>query len=65
MSTTLTIEGMSCSHCEETVEEALEAVPGVTNATADQVSGTATVEGETREAALVDAVTDAGYSATV
>jgi len=28
MTTTLTVEGMSCEHCEQTVTEALEAVDG-------------------------------------
>ena len=63
MATTLTVEGMSCEHCEQTVEEALEAVAGVDAATADREAAQATVEGEADQGALVAAVEDAGYEA--
>ncbi|MDX1746276.1 MAG: cation transporter, partial [Halobacteriales archaeon] len=36
MTTTITVEGMSCDHCEQAVEEALRGVNGVTDATADR-----------------------------
>ena len=39
----LTVEGMMCSHCERTVRQALEAVPGVREAAADAEAGTALV----------------------
>ncbi|MFB6146538.1 MAG: heavy-metal-associated domain-containing protein [Halobacteriaceae archaeon] len=64
MSQTLTVEGMTCEHCEQTVEEALEAVTGVTAATADRDAETATVEGEAAVESLVAAVDDAGYDAS-
>ncbi|MFC6718023.1 heavy-metal-associated domain-containing protein [Natrialbaceae archaeon GCM10025810] len=64
MSRTITVEGMSCEHCEQTVEEALEDVEGVTNASADRETESATVEGEADDDALVDAVSDAGYDAS-
>lgn len=64
MSTTLTVEGMTCGHCEQTVEEAVEDVPGVQDATADREAETVTVEGNADERELVAAVTDAGYDAT-
>lgn len=63
MSQTITVEGMSCEHCEQTVEEALENVDGVTTATADREADSATIEGSAEPAALVSAVTDAGYDA--
>jgi len=65
MSTTLTVEGMSCEHCEQTVTEALEAVAGVERATADREQARATVEGDADSDALVTAVEDAGYDATL
>lgn len=65
MSQTITVEGMSCDHCEQTVEEALEEVGGVTTATADHDAGTATVEGAAEPETLVSAVEDAGYDASV
>jgi len=64
MSTTLTVEGMSCEHCEETVTDALQSVDGVTAASVDRDAGTAEVEGDADEATLADAVEDAGYSAS-
>ena len=61
---TITVEGMSCDHCEETVAEALSSVSGVDSATADRESDSATVEGDADAAALVAAVEDAGYEAS-
>jgi copper chaperone CopZ len=63
MSTTITVEGMSCDHCEQTVEEALRGVAGVTDATADREAARAVVDGEADATALVAAVEEAGYTA--
>jgi len=62
MSTTITVEGMTCGHCEQTVEDALEDVSGVTGATADRDAAQATVEGATDVSSLVEAVEEAGYT---
>ena len=43
MTKTLKIEGMMCPHCEATVKKALEAIDGVTEATADHNTDTAVV----------------------
>ncbi|AUV84369.1 heavy metal transporter (plasmid) [Salinigranum rubrum] len=64
MTQTITVEGMTCEHCEQTVEEALEGVSGVTAASADRESESATVEGTVDADALVDAVNEAGYDAS-
>lgn len=64
MSQTITVEGMSCEHCEQTVEEALEEVAGVASATADRDSESATVEGSAEPGVLVTAVENAGYEAS-
>lgn len=64
MSITLTVTGMSCEHCEQSVTEALEAIDGVTRATADREAEQATVEGEADVDALVAAVESAGYEAS-
>lgn len=61
--TTITVEGMSCEHCEQTVEEALRGVRGVTEATADREADAATVDGDADVTTLVDAVEAAGYTA--
>ncbi|GAB3672815.1 CopZ family metallochaperone [Halopiger thermotolerans] len=64
MSQTITVEGMSCEHCEQTVEDALEDVEGVTSVSVDRETESATVEGDADVDALVDAVDDAGYEAS-
>ncbi|GAB3703421.1 heavy-metal-associated domain-containing protein [Halorubrum pallidum] len=64
MSRTITVEGMSCDHCEQSVEEALSGVAGVTDARADRERDTAIVEGDADLAALVRAVEDVGYEAS-
>ena len=60
---TMKIEGMMCTHCSGRVEKALNAVPGV-SATVDLEQKTATVHAEPQvaDAALRQAVEDAGYS---
>jgi len=63
MPTTITVEGMTCGHCEQTVEDALADVSGVTGATADRDAEQATVQGDTDVSSLVEAVEDAGYTA--
>lgn len=65
MSKSITVEGMSCEHCEQSVTEALEGVDGVERATADRESDSATVEGDADPTALVSAVTEAGYDASI
>jgi len=64
MSQTITVEGMSCGHCEESVTEALEGVDGVESATADRERSSATIEGVADASALVEAVREAGYDAS-
>jgi len=64
MTTTLTVEGMSCEHCEQSVADALGDVEGVTGVDVDREAESATVEGDADPDALVAAVDDAGYSAS-
>ena len=63
MEKTLKVEGMMCGHCEAHVKQALEALPQVTEATADHVSGTVVVKlnAEVSDAELAKAVETAGY----
>lgn len=61
MPRTLTVEGMSCEHCEQSVVDALEGVAGVEHATADRETEQATIEGEADAGDLVAAVEEAGY----
>jgi len=60
---TLTVNGMHCDHCQSSVQSALEGVDGVTAASVDLDGGSATVEGTADVAALIDAVSEAGYEA--
>ncbi|SNZ03674.1 Copper chaperone CopZ [Natronoarchaeum philippinense] len=63
MTTIITVEGMTCGHCEQTVEEALQGVSGVTDATVDRENEQASVDGDADATALVEAIEDAGYTA--
>ena len=63
MSTTLTVEGMSCGHCEQTVEEAIKALTGVKGAEADRDAGQVSVDGDVNTEQLIATVEDAGYEA--
>lgn len=63
MTLTITVRGMSCDGCEQTVEDALNDVSGVESAVADRESDTATVEGDADVGDLVAAVDAAGYEA--
>lgn len=65
MSTFITVEGMSCGGCERRVEEALQNVEGVTEATADRATDKATVDGDVDPSGLTEAVESAGYAASV
>ncbi|WP_144927698.1 heavy-metal-associated domain-containing protein [Halorubrum salsamenti] len=64
MTQTITVEGMTCGHCEQTVEDALREVSGVTDATADRETEQASVDGDVNVTELVQAVEDAGYTAS-
>lgn len=58
------VDGMTCGGCVNSVERALERVPGVTKARADLGKKQATVEGERLDRAkLAAALDDAGYEA--
>ena len=64
MEKTMKIEGMMCMHCSGRVQKALEAVDGVESAQVSHETGTAvlTLTKAVPDAALVKAVTDAGYT---
>ncbi|MGW4892778.1 heavy-metal-associated domain-containing protein [Kitasatospora sp. NPDC004240] len=66
ITTVLTVDGMSCGHCEKTVSTGLSSLPGVTGVTADAPSGRVTVAstGPLDEALLRGAVGDAGFTVT-
>jgi copper chaperone len=62
----LNITGMTCGHCKAAVEGALKGVQGVSVVTVNLEAGKAEVHGErVNPDALVAAVTEEGYSASV
>jgi copper chaperone CopZ len=60
---TLSIAGMTCSGCANTVKRVLSRVPGVTRADVDHACGRATVSGTGLPEDLIAAVRAAGYGA--
>ncbi len=60
---TLKVDGMSCGHCVRAVESALAQVPGVTVEAVQIGSAKVRVDEHTTVTTLVDAISDAGYSA--
>lgn len=64
MTTTISIEGMMCAHCQAHVEKALKEVAGVTEVTVSLENKNAVVTGEASVEALKQAVVDAGYEVT-
>ena len=61
----LTITGMTCGHCQTGVKNALESVPGVTDAQVDLKEGKAVVHGTAEVQQLIAAVVEEGYGAHV
>ncbi len=67
-SVTITVDGMTCAACQSHVQRALERTPGVMKAAVNLMTGQATVSFDpaaTAPAALVDAILDTGYEATL
>lgn len=66
MKKAITVEGMSCAHCQAHVKKALEEIEGVELADVNLETKTATValSKDVADDVLKDAVDKAGYSAT-
>ncbi len=64
MKKVITVDGMTCMHCQMHVQKALASLEGVEEAVVDLDSKTATVSltKEVSDKELMDAVTDAGYT---
>jgi copper chaperone CopZ len=61
----LGITGMTCGSCARTAERVLAGTPGVEEARVDLGRGIAIVKGSVAPSSLIDAVTAAGYGASV
>jgi len=60
-----TVTGMSCAACSARVEKAVSAVPGVTSCSVSLLTNSMGVEGSASKDAVIKAVVDAGYGASV
>ncbi len=59
------VTGMTCAACSARVEKAVRGVDGVTDCTVSLLTNSMRVDGTAASAAVIAAVTNAGYSATV
>lgn len=59
----LAVSGMTCEGCARAVTRVLSNVPGVAVAEVDVAAGRASVTGNARSEALIEAVVAAGYGA--
>ncbi|MBQ6173142.1 MAG: cadmium-translocating P-type ATPase [Clostridia bacterium] len=59
------VTGMSCAACQARVEKAVSAVPGVTSCAVSLLTNAMGVEGTAEDAAIIRAVENAGYGASV
>ena len=62
---TLSIGGMTCGHCVKSVRSALEAVPGADVRSVSIGSAEVVLDASTSTEAVLAAVQDAGYDASV
>lgn len=59
---TFQVEGMTCGHCELSVQEEISEIAGVTGVKADHASGNVVVDGEGyADTDIAAAVEEAGY----
>ena len=67
MQIVLSIGGMTCASCTNTITDALQALSGVTDVAVNLLgnSATATIDKDQRAEVLVETIEDAGYEATV
>jgi len=59
---TFTVSGMTCGHCKSSVVSEVLQVPGVRAVDVDLDSGVLTVRGDADDAAIREAVDEAGYA---
>ena len=59
------VTGMSCASCSSRVEKAVSKVEGVTQCSVNLLTNSMSVEGTASSQAVIDAVTKAGYGASV
>lgn len=62
---TFVVTGMTCANCVRHVTDAVTNVAGVDSVIVDLQAGTATVQGDPETSAVIAAIVDAGYQASV
>ena len=60
-----TVTGMSCAACSARVEKAVSKVEGVTSCSVSLLTNSMGVEGKAEPGAIIEAVQQAGYDATL
>lgn len=60
-----TVTGMSCAACQSRVEKAVGKIPGVTSCSVSLLTNSLGVEGSAAPEAVIKAVEDAGYGASI
>jgi copper chaperone len=65
MAITLSVTGMTCGHCAQSVTKALQAVAGVENVSVSLDTGRARVDGKASPGVLIRAIEEEGYKAQV
>ncbi len=58
---TVSIKGMSCSHCVASTKKALEEIPGISNVVVDLQKGEATYDGDVDTGIVKEAITTIGF----
>ncbi len=59
------VTGMTCAACQARVEKAVSSVPGVDSCAVSLLTNSMGVEGNADSAAIIKAITDAGYGASL
>ena len=62
--TKFNVPEMSCNHCKASIEKAIKGVDAAAEIDVDLDAKIVAVESRIAEAAIVDAIKDAGYEAT-
>jgi len=65
MAITLSVTGMTCNHCVQSVTKSLQAVAGVEKVSVSLETGRALVDGNASSGALIQAIEEEGYKARV
>ena len=59
------VKGMMCNHCKANVENGLASLEGVKKVTVDLATGTAYVEGDVDDQAVMDKISQLGYTCEI